>query len=193
MAAVCRTTCIGYYRGIEMRNSYVLISAISFFMGLIFFAVYNQWIIFSTPWNRHAMTMQSEMIQKKQVVYYYFAGDKWKTEKQEILWYQHADKNIFQVVNAWLTLGEDEHLIAKKTSVHPILISSAHTAYISFDHNILGKEEIIFKKWMLIEGLLKTIASNDVGITHVQFLVQHQPLQDAHLDFSMPWPIQGFV
>jgi hypothetical protein len=176
-----------------IHRQYLIISGIALCAGFLFFAVYNQWIIFSTPWNRHAIAMQSEMIQKKQVVYYYFCGDKWKTEKQEILWYQHTDKNIFQVVNAWLTLVEDEHLIAKKTSVQPILISLANTAYISFDHNILGKEETIFKKWMLIEGLLKTIASNDIGITHVQFLVQHQPLQDTHLDFSMPWSIHGFL
>ncbi len=178
---------------VMIHRQYLIISGIALCTGFLFFAVYNQWVIFSTPWNRYTMAISSEMIQKKQVVYYYFDGDKWKTEKQEILWHQHAEKDIFQVVNAWLTLVEDEHLIAKKTSVHPILISSAHTAYISFDHNILGKEETIFKKWMLIEGLLKTIASNDIDVTYVQFLIQHQLLQDAHLDFSMPWQIHGFL
>jgi len=65
--------------------------------------------------------------------------------------------------------------------------------YLSFDHNIFAKEETIFKKWMLIEGLLKTLAFNGIAISYVQFLVQHQQLHDAHLDFSLAWPIQGFM
>jgi hypothetical protein len=46
---------------------------------------------------------------------------------------------------------------------------------------------------MLIEGLFKTIALNNIHVAQVQLLVHHQLLQDAHLDFSLPWPIHGFI
>lgn len=135
----------------------------------------------------------SAIIQKKQITQYYFHANKWKTEKQEMLWQDNIEKNIFHIINAWLALLDEEHIIAKKTTLQSALVAQSGTAYLSFDHNILGKEETIFKKWLVVESLLKTIASNDIAITHVQFLVQHQPLQDVHLDFSLPWPVCGFV
>lgn len=172
---------------------HILISTGSFLAAFLFFAIYNQWIIFRSPFSRYADIISSEIIQKKSVVFHYFHADKWKTEKQEMLWQQNKEKNIFHVINAWLALLDEERLMVKKTTLESAIVTPSGIAYLSFDHNVLSKEETIFKKWMLIEGLLKTITLNDIAITHVQFLVQHQPLQDVHLDFSMPWPIHGFV
>lgn len=173
-------------------RSYIIISSVAFLCALLF-AVYNQWILFCAPWSAQNITSRSSVIQKKQVTHYYFHGDKWKTEKQELLWTESVEKNIFQLINAWLTLLDEEHITAKKIMLQSALISTAGCVYLSFDHNILGKEETIFKKWMVIEGLLTTIALNNIPIQHVQFLVQHQQLHDVHLDFSLPWPIHGFL
>jgi hypothetical protein len=175
----------------KTHHQYIIIFVVSFFTGFLFFSVHNQWIIFRAPWQQSTI-LSSDVIKKKSVVLHYFYGDKWKSEKQEMLWQENAEKNIFHIINAWLTLLDDEHVITKKTTLQSAFVTPSGIAYLSFDHNILGKEETIFKKWMLIEGLLKTIVSNDIAITHVQFLMQHQPLQDAHLDFSMPWPVHGF-
>ncbi len=123
---------------------------------------------------------------------HYYHGDKWKAEKQELLWSDNVEKNILQLLNAWLTLLDEEHVTPKKTMVQSALISTADCVYLSFDHNIFAKEETIFKKWMLIEGLLKTLVINGIALKQVQFFVQHQQLHDAHLDFSFPWPIHGF-
>lgn len=135
----------------------------------------------------------SAIMQKKQITQHYFHGNKWKTEKQEMLWQESTEKNIFHLINAWLALLDEEHITAKKTTLQSALVAPSGTVYLSFDHNILGRQETIFKKWMLIEGLLKTIASHDLAVTHVQLLVQHQPLQDVHLDFSLPWSVCGFM
>lgn len=176
----------------NINRQYVIISGISFITSLLFFGVYNQLIIFRAPWCNNNFVNTSSLIQKKQIVHHYFHGDKWKTEKQEMLWAESSEKNIFHLVNAWLLLLDEEHITVKKTTLQSALVANSGCVYLSFDHNILGKEETIFKKWMLIEGLLKTIATNGIAISHVQFLVQHQPLHDAHLDFSMPWPVHGF-
>jgi hypothetical protein len=45
----------------------------------------------------------------------------------------------------------------------------------------------------LIEGLLKTLRENDIKIQRIHFLLHHQPLVDYHLDFSHPWPLEGFL
>jgi hypothetical protein len=183
-------------KGLKLVNSYrsyIIISSAAFFSALLFFAVYNQWILFCTPWATKNITDTSSVIQKKQITHYYFYGDKWKTEKQELLWTESTEKNIFQLINAWLTLLDEERVTAKKVMLQSALVSSSGCVYLSFDHNIMGKEEAIFKKWMLIEGLLKTILLNDIPVQQVQFLVQHQQLNDAHLDFLLPWPIHGFM
>lgn len=124
---------------------------------------------------------------------HYYHGDKWKAEKQELLWSDSVEQNILQLLNAWFMLLDEEHITPKKTMVQSALISTADCAYLSFDHNIFTKEETIFKKWMLIEGLLKTLVANGILLQQVQFFVQHQQLYDAHLDFSFPWPVHGFL
>ena len=177
----------------DATRFYGIISGASFFAAILFFVLYNQWIIFCVPLRNTHEATSSVIIQKKQITHHYFHADKWKAEKQEILWQDSIEKNVFHIVNAWLILLDEEHIIAKKTTLQSVLVAPSRTIYISFDHNILGKEETIFKKWMLIEGLLKTIRSSGISISHVQFLVQHQPLQDAHLDFSMPWLVNGFI
>ena len=178
----------------RFTSSHLIISSSFFFAaGLLFFAIYNQWILLSVPWSGAYASSPLAVIQKKEIVYHYFHGDKWKTEKQEMLWSDSLEKNIFHTINGWLTLLDEERIIAKKIALQSALISGACCAYLSFDNNLLGKEEIIFKKWMLIEGLLKTITANNIPIQQVQFLVHHQPLHDVHLDFSLPWPVHGFL
>lgn len=175
------------------KQLYVLISSSAFLLALIFFGIYNQFILFSIPWNIQNKATTSSVIQKKPIALHYYHGDKWKTEKQELLWSESVEQNIAQLLNAWFTLLDEEHITPKKTMIQSALLSTAGCVYLSFDHNIFGKEDTIFKKWMIIEGLLKTLALNDIVISHVQFLVQHQQLHDAHLDFSLSWPIHGFL
>ena len=174
-------------------HNYLIISTATFISGILFFAFYNQWIIFRSAWNNHGMTDNVSVMQKKEVIHYYFHDDKWKTEKQELLWTEQTEKNMFQLINAWLTLLDEERLTAKKITLQSVLISTAGCAFLSFDHTLLPKEETIFKKWMIIEGLLKTLVVNGIAVTHIQFLVQHQHMHDTHLDFSLPWPIHGFM
>jgi hypothetical protein len=177
----------------NIQREYLVISSAAFIAGLLFFAIYNQWILFCVPWTTKYSNDAARVMQKKQVTHYYFHGDKWKTEKQELLWTESTEKNVFQLVNAWLTLLDEERITSKKIMLQSALISASGCAYLSFDHHIVGKEEATFKKWMLIEGLLKTIALSGIPVQHVQFLLQHQQLHDAHLDFSLSWPIHGFI
>ena len=165
----------------------------SFLMGMIFFAWYNNFIIITTTRINDASSLSSSLIQKKEVIHFYFHNDKWKTEKQEILWTNNVIKNIMHLINAWLTLLDEESITIKKITLQSALLSVAGTLYLSFDHQILIKDDTIFKKWMMIEGILKTLKENNIVIQNVHFLIQHQRLNDPHLDFSESWPIHGFM
>ncbi|HSC25518.1 MAG TPA: hypothetical protein VLB80_04885 [Candidatus Babeliales bacterium] len=172
---------------------YLYLSLSSFLFAFLFFAIYNGWIFFCFAWPTRTVSMTSAVIQKKRVIHYFFHSNKWKTEKQEILWTESVEKNIIQLINGWLALLNEENIIAKKITLQSVLLSSAGDVYLSFNHNILCKKDTIFKKWMLIEGLLKTMINNDINVQRIQFLVQHKFLYDVHLDFSSPWPIHGFI
>jgi hypothetical protein len=173
-------------------KNYSVLSIVSFIIALIFYIFYNQWIIVTILNNNKVEFVQSSLC-KKEITLHYFHHEKWNNEKQELLWSNSIAKNSYQLINAWLTLLDEEGIISKKITLQTALLSTSGTLYLSFDNNILSKEDTIFKKWMLIEGLLKTIKENNIAIQSIQFLIQHQPLIDYHLDFSMPWPAQGFI
>jgi len=172
-------------------HTYAALSLISLITGLVFFALYHNIIIFTVP--HHTTTMPSSLIQKEKVTLFYFHNNKWKSEKQELLWSDSITKNTINIVNAWLTLLDEERITPKKATIQSVLLSNANTLYISLDHHIFTKDETIFNKWMIIESLLKTIKENNITVNTIQILVQHQQLNDPHLDFSLPWPLQGFI
>lgn len=176
----------------NITKQYILICIFFLFGGILFCGFYNQWIIIQLP-TFTTKKNDASLINKKKVTLHFYHKDKWKTETQEQLWTDTVSKNLVQVINSWLALLDEERIIPKKVSLESALISQASTAYISCDHTFFSKEDSIFKKWMLIESLLKTIRENGIPIQDVQFLVHHQPLQDPHLDFSQPWQTIGFI
>ncbi len=175
------------------EQKYIPISIVSLLIALIFCALYNQWIIISIPHTHTIESSHNPSFHKKEITLHFFNNNKWHTEKQELLWSHTTAKNAYQLINAWLSLLDEESIVPKKVTLQTALLSHTGTLYLSFDNHLFTKENIIFKKWMIIEGLLKTLSENDISIQNVQFLVQHQPLTDYHLDFSLPWPAQGFL
>lgn len=161
---------------------------------MLYFAIEHEWIIFRTP-TRNAFTINTHHItSKKQVNLFFWNRQSWKKETQELLWTEDTARNIQHLINAWLSLLDEEKLLKKKIGLETALLSpSGHEAYLSFDRNPLSKEQTIFEKWMIIEGLLKTLRENEVSLQRVQLLVHHKPLNDRHLDFSKPWPLGGFM
>ena len=178
---------------LNMKTTNIILIIASFCAGLLFFAYHNQWIIIQLPKFTTKTDVDSSLINKKKISLHFFHKDKWRVETQEQLWTNNISKNLSQLINSWLTLVDEERIVTKKIALESALVSSSGTVYISCDHALFSKEDSIYKKWMLVEGLLKTIRSNEIPIQDVQLLVHHQPLQDSHLDFSLPWPITGFM
>lgn len=176
----------------KRAHSYILLSVACLFFAFTIFAISNNWIIFTLQKSWHNNNHHA-VIEKKQVTLFYFHQKKWKTDTQEILWTTNTSDNIYRLVNAWLTLLDEEKILPKKVTLQSALLSPCQTAYLSFDRTILPKDGSIFLKLMFIEGLLKTIGKLNEPIQSVQFLSHHQQLHDQHLDFSNPWPMSGFI
>lgn len=171
--------------------SYILLSLTCAIAGIIFFAWYQEIIIIRYPLVPQYSS--TEMGIKKKVKLIFWHNEQWHTETHDMIWYSNNGKNIYYLINNWLTLLDAENISAKKITLQPVLLTIAqHEAYLSFDRNPFAKETNTFEKLMFIEGILRTIRDNGIPIQQVQFLVQHAPLNDPHLDFSKAWPIQGF-
>lgn len=170
---------------------YLIISFITAALGLLFYSWYHQLLIISyIPRNQ---IYKNSAPAKTKVTLHYWAQNKWASETIDLI---STDSSQFLtlLINKWCLLAYEEHCCTKQYNVtHILLTHSNKELYINFNRKPFDKKQSTFEKWMLIEGLLKTIASNNHDITHVNFFVNHAPLQDEHLDFSKAWPLYGFI
>jgi hypothetical protein len=131
---------------------------------------------------------------KKQLTVYYWAQGSFKHEAITIIDTDNKADMVRYIVTSWLTILEQScGILSKKVCLETVVLTSSHDAYISFEHTIFTKNEPTYDKWMRVESLLKTIRSADMGINRVNLFVHHQPMADAHIDFSKGWPIYGFL
>lgn len=161
---------------------------------MLFFAMKNELIIINYPTTTSQPVTNIHHASKKQVNLIFWQNNQWKTESHDLLWTRDKQQDLHRLINAWLTLLHEENNMKKKITLHTLLLSASdQTAYLSFDSDPLSKESATYDKWLFIEGLLKTIRENNISLQQIQLLVQHQLMQDSHLDFSKPWPINGFL
>jgi len=174
-----------------------LFCSIFFMCGIMFFALRNDWIIIRNPLNIIAQSKAEAgmpIINKKRVNLIFWQENQWNIEHTDLIWSTDVRHNIHYLINCWLTLLDEEHIVDKKVSLQTTLISSSsQDVYLSFDRYPFDQESSIHDKLMWIEGLLKTIRENGTKIQRVHFLVHHTPLSDPHLDFAAAWPINGFL
>lgn len=167
------------------------ITAIS---GVIFVGINDQWIIIRNPFTEAFKPVSRKKPAPCQATLYYWHNNSWQQEKASVLCSENQSSNIMQLVNAWLSVVENEQITEKKVTLESALVSpTGQELFLSFSRNIFDKDESLFSKWMRVEGILKTMRENNKNqFRLVRFLVHHQPLRDTQLDFSFSWPIQGF-
>lgn len=173
------------------KNSYIKLSTCLFFLGVLFYAYYHEYLIIHLKKTTRAQLAPHHTA--KQKVRIHFWKGAWKTDEIQLLLNQDTCHNTQLIVANWLENALDEHIIQKRITVQPVMISKDQQhVYVSFDLNPFGKESSTFENWMLIEGILKTIRGALPSVQKISFLVNHQPLTDPHLDFSNPWLVDGF-
>ena len=159
-------------------------------LGFGYYAWQQHWIIVNIP--SEFVAKHCTDCSKKKVTIFYFRN-KWEHEATEIVWSKEETQNAQQLVQAVLSLLT-ENSTTKKVTIEQV-ISSYNNQYlfIFFDKSPLPKNISIHAKLMVIESILKTLRDNNIKTPNIYFLVNNQPLPDAHLDFSIAWPLQGFA
>lgn len=170
-------------------------SASTLIIGILFFLIYNNRIAISFRFGHNAaenaLLVRSE---KKPIAVWYWINGTMKNDQRELLWSTSMVFNATNAINSWLAILDQEEAVAQPATIQDVSFSGDdQELIISFDRAPFGHDDAMYDKLMIIESLLKTLRGCEFAAQRVRFLVHHQPLSDAHLDFTKPWPMTGFV
>jgi hypothetical protein len=179
----------------KFRYPILIISCL--LLGAFFFLIQRKWLIICWTFNpiQSSIPIISKDNSIQQRVKLYFAKDeKFRHEDATIIWnLENKNDTLKHLVDSWLSILHDEKIFSKKLTVESIgLNTSEQDAYISLNQIFPWQEWSIAQKWLTLESLLKTIKESGLGIKFVSILVNDKPLEDPHLSFIQPWPIEGF-
>lgn len=175
-----------------MNNKrYSILSVSLFLLGIFMYAWYHEYIIIN-PRKSFFVTPQENNTQKQKITLHHFKQT-WHKDQVQILLSENYAQNAQLIIGCWLENALEEGLLKKKTLLQQALLTQNQELILSFDRTLFNKESSTFDKWMIIEGILKSLKESTSSIKKVRFLVNHQPLIDPHLDFSNSWPIEGFL
>ncbi len=183
--------------GYVMKNKkliLILLSALA--AGILWYALTQEWLIINLPFGKGALTTHAKtgITTHKKIGVYVPKQGAIRREERELLWCDDAATNASYLTTAWLNILDDELTLAKKTSLQSV--AAAHDGrelIISFDRPPLNKNSSTAEKLLLIESLLKSVRESLPLVKTTLFLVHHKHMHDAHLDFSRPWPVSGFI
>jgi len=167
--------------------------------GSIFFLIQRNWLIINfSPRlleNRSIKRIIKNKINLSQKVkLYYWHDDKFIFEEKDFVKRSNKSDSLRNLVNNWLLFLHLERVISKKVVLDSVCLDQTEQqAFFSFDQIPYDTNWSIFKKWHFIESLFKTIKDAQININSIIFLVNHEKMHDNHLDFSQPWPIEGFL
>ena len=166
--------------------------------GLLFFLIQQRWLVIHWSFQPQADDGTQQAIKgtiiKKKCQIYSFKDDKENSDDVIILWEaENNTHNIKELVGHWITYQQEEHVLNQSLSLETVAFAAATQAlYLSFNQPMMSKEWSTFKKWSILESLLKTIRGAELAITTVRFLVNDEVMADDHIDFSQDIPISGF-
>jgi len=130
---------------------------------------------------------------RKNITLYFWKNEELCREKKVFLCTPSLSDNLRQIVGSWMEEVYDERILCRQVRLQSVAVSgSGQEIFLSFDQNPCDRDWSIFRKWQFWEGLLKTIADAPFSVQSVFFLVNHEPMPDDHLDFSLPLPVGGF-
>lgn len=175
------------------KNLFITILLLVFFVGFLFF--YHVQKSFFIGSNKICFTESENNKTERFINLYYYIDGKCKIEKTAIFYNnKNITENVKTVLESWLKVAYEEKFLNKKIGLQIASLSNDNTElYISFNSNLLSVDWSIYRKLTCIESLLKTLQNFFDSIHKVNFLVLHESMPDDHLDFSVSWPIGGFI
>ena len=175
----------------------MVISIACLTVGVLMFLIQKNWIV--VCWNFWAVESDTPLQKKdastrKKVKIYFWKDDKFKHEDTVIIWSGgNNNENLKHLINAWLSTQLDEKIFTKKIDLEYVAVSANdQEVFISLNQCFAWGEWSIFRKYQLVESLLKTINNAAPEISFISLLVNGKILEDSHLSFLQQWPIDGF-
>ena len=131
-----------------INKKYVILCAVSAFVGLLLFAYQKEYLIINFSPTNHASVTNS-MMEKKNITLHYWHQNKWNTEQVSLLFSENNAANMQQLVSRWLQLINEEEISKKKVQLQSAAITyDTQELIISFDRTPWNKEISTFEKWM---------------------------------------------
>lgn len=178
------------------KKSYLIITIITFLIGILYYAWLEEWIIIRHPWwHTYQYESIANAFSKKKTTICIWQNNQWLQEQNDTIWSETDEtENAKQLAQAALTLLFEEEAIKKKIYVEAVLKTADNTEFIIiFDRNPFSKQMSIRTKHLIIESILKTLLINNIKTSNIRFLINHQPIIDPHIDLSQSWPLDGFL
>lgn len=172
-----------------MKNKTFGIFCLGMLAAGIIYSFYMYEVVILWPRTSHTPSTLVQSSEAIKTPIFYFKDNKWLQTSHDILW-DNAKPRFIQLIQNTLDTLHQEHLIAK-----PVKVEFAQTnnsggiLYVQFDRSPLHAIDAVEKKIAVIDSIMRTIAETKSGINAVQFLVNHKPMVDMHLDFIQPWII----
>jgi hypothetical protein len=178
-----------------MKNLKIIIMSIALLLcGILFFLHQESLIIISFSTPSAIMKKNNINIQPKETPLWIFTHGTFKKESTEIIFSNDHAQTIKLLLNSWLATLEEENIIDKHITVQSVILApSGQDAFVCLTESPLSKQASTHAKLMLIESMLKTLKDANLSIFNIRLLVHHKPMQDAHLNFDISWPITGYM
>lgn len=164
----------------------------SLLLGFLFFLVHRQWIVFRwiPSFSIERASSDGKTFHKKVSMFYWKEGRR-IDEPIEVIWNNSIIETTLDLVGSWLSFVYQERLIHKHVLIQDVAVS-AQDIFVSFDQPLFERDWSINKKWQLLDGLFRTIVRSGLDVKTITFLVNHEKMNDDHLDFSQPWHVALF-
>lgn len=179
------------------RQSWLILALLSFSAGLIFFALQYGFLVVHWPTTDASVKGQflDQIDSYKKITYYFLTERGWREQQERLLWQSNNDpENLKVLLNNWVGFLQDEGFLKRRCTLETVAFTEhGDHVYLVWDHPLLDQEWSIMQKWRLIESLCKTIKMACSTLQQVSFIVDEQLMSDAHLDFSVPWSLDGFA
>jgi len=176
----------------QLIKKLVLVCLSAMCIGAAYYIYLNDIVLIWRP-QTALFVRQTSLTQTRITTTNYLKNGEWRTDSVDVMW-DDQQPRIAHLVQQLLHTMHDENVVPRKVMVEFAQTNPAgSTVFIQFDRSPLHKHGSIADNIAIIDSILKTIHSHVTGVSAISFLVHHEPLHDAHLLFSQPWPIQSYL
>ncbi len=168
---------------------------ISTLLGIIVYALCNEWIILRNPLKSPQHTaLLTTSLKKKEVTLFFWRYERWHKETTTLSVAPHLQEQALSIIQAWLAEAFQLRVIDKPCTLETALLDARHQClYLSFSTIPCNTQKSTLEQLCVLESLLKTIRqAAPSGIQSIQFLVHHTIVKHPHLNLIKPVALTGF-